>query len=101
MEAPNLPPPAKRTHRFVSPQGKQSGSLGWLSLRSYNYVIVIDHFLAYMHICRVYKKYTLVGDFDTPTHQPTNIYVYVYMKLNRLLFFKTGVKCYCTLSHRY
>ena len=75
---------------------------------SHNYVIVIDHFLAYMlgkvtalgvlccfalfvcltllasfflpshlsfknmHIRRGYKKYTWVGDFDPPTHQPTS-----------------------------
>ena len=25
-----------------------------------------------MHIRGVYKKYTRVGDFDTPTHQPTS-----------------------------
>ena len=31
--------------------------LGGWSFRS-------DHFLAYMHICRIYKKYTRVGDFD-------------------------------------
>ena len=40
------------------------------------YVIVIDHFLAYMHIRRGYKIYTRVGDFDPPTHQPTNMYIY-------------------------
>ena len=25
-----------------------------------------------MHIRGIYKKYTRVSDFDTPTHQPTN-----------------------------
>ena len=29
-----------------------------------------------MHIRGVYKKYTRVGDFDMPTHQPTSIHVY-------------------------
>ena len=38
-------------------------------------MIFIDHFLAYMHIRGVYKKYTRVGDFDTPTHQPTSMYI--------------------------
>ena len=37
-------------------------------------MFIIDHFLVYMHIRRVYKKYTRVGTFDTPTHQPTNIH---------------------------
>ena len=72
---------------------KAVGSLGWLSLRSYNYVIVIDHFLACMHIRRVYKKYTRVGDFDTPTHQPTNIasaYKYICIRIHKVgsSFFK-------------
>ena len=46
-------------------------------------MIFIDHFLAYIHIrcvysyTRVYKKYTWVGDFDTPTHQPTNMYIHI------------------------
>ena len=29
-----------------------------------------------MHIRGVYMKYTRVGDFDTPTHQPTNMYIH-------------------------
>ena len=72
------PPPAKRTRRFASPQGKHSGVFAWLVvfevLQLCYCLIFIDHFLAYMHICRihVYKKYTRVGDFDTPTHQPTS-----------------------------
>ena len=28
-----------------------------------------------MNVRRGYKKYTRVGDFDPPTHQPTNLYV--------------------------
>ena len=74
MEVPDSPPPAKRTCRFVSPRGKQSGGLAVFEILYY--VIVIDHFLAYMHIRRGYKKYTRVGDFDPPTHQPTNIYIH-------------------------
>ena len=38
-------------------------------------LIFIDHFLAYMNIRRGYGIYTRVGDFDPPTHQPTNIYI--------------------------
>ena len=38
-------------------------------------MIFIDHSLAYMHIRGAYKKYTRVGDFDTPTHQPTKVNV--------------------------
>ena len=44
-------------------------------------MIFIDHFLAYMNIRRVYKKYTRVGDFDTPTHQPTSTYISTYVSL--------------------
>ena len=65
MEASDSPPPAKRTRRFASPL-EASEAAG-----SYNYVIVIDNFLAYiMNIRRGY--YTRVGDFDPPTLQPTN-----------------------------
>ena len=68
MEAPDSPPPAKRTRRFVSPRGKQSGGFAWLAVfEILYYVIVIDHFLAYMHIRRGYKKYTRFGDFDPPS----------------------------------
>ena len=76
MEAPDSPPPAKRTRRFVSPRGKQSGGFAWLA------VFEIDHFLAYMHIRSGYKKYTRVGDFDPPTHQPTTLCNFNYSKLN-------------------
>ena len=77
MEAPDSPPPAKRTRRFVSPRGKQSGGLAWLAVfEILYYVIVIDYFLAYMHIRRGYKIYTRVSDFDPPTniiiHTPMN-----------------------------
>ena len=56
---------------------KAAGSPGWRSLRSIlcYCLIFIDHFLAYMNIRRGYKIYTRVGDFDPPTHQPTNNYI--------------------------
>ena len=84
MEAPVSPPPAKRARRFVSPRGKQSGGFAWLAVfEILYYVIVIDHFLAYMNIRRGYKIYTRVGDFDPPTHQPTNMYILVpYMYIS-------------------
>ena len=81
MEASDSPPPAKRARRFVSPRGKQSGGFAWLAVfEILYYVIVIDHFLAYMNIRRGSKIYTRVGDFDPPTHQPTNIYIYIYIR---------------------
>ena len=40
-------------------------------------MIFIDHFLVYMHIRGIYKKYTRVGDFDTPIY--ASAYKYVCM----------------------
>ena len=51
-------------------------------------MIFIDHFLAYMHIRGIYKKYTRVGDFDTPTHQPTNS-IYIYCEPLYTLYIET------------
>ena len=33
------------------------------------------------------KKYTRVGDFDTPTHQPTNVHVHELPTTYIVLFF--------------
>ena len=56
-------------------------------------MIFIDRFLAYLHIrgsatlirlrisLEIYKKYTRVGDFDTPTHQPTSPIYAEYMHI--------------------
>ena len=45
MEAPESPLPAKQIRCFDSPPCHD------MSLRSYNYVIVIDHFLTYTCTC--------------------------------------------------
>ena len=46
-----------------------------------------------MHICGVYKKYARVGDFDTPTHQPTNIYMYTHVKslITHIIVFRRDI----------
>ena len=89
MEAPDSPPPAKQTRRFVSPRGKQSGGFAWPVVFEILYIlryclIFIDHFVAYMHIRRGYNKYRQVSDFDPPTHQPTNTYILVQLHLQTL-----------------
>ena len=39
---------------------------------------------------RVYKKYTWVGDFDTPTHQPTSMYVHMCIYYGVIIFLHLG-----------